>query len=138
MYLIISSTRQYFKGDWDEDTPKWSSNLNDIYVFDTKESALETMRKHIEADRAGKRSPGFAGCRVTSYEAERERLTMKELHAAGYKASFNEDCTAIWIDFDERKTAIEKAIATFPREFYGLSVCLRASGRYIKWDFKRA
>lgn len=131
-YVILSPSRQYHTGDWLNETPLWSPNLRDAVTFLTREEALDTMRRHIEADQTAERVPGFAGCRVAAFELERSRLVMLELRAQGYRASFNEACTAIWIDFDEKKTAVAKALATFPRELYGMPVYLRASGVALK------
>lgn len=136
-YVILAPTRLYFS-DWNEETPVWSS-LNDAYQFDTKETALELIRNHSRLDIDEREiPPSFLGCRVVPRDGEVTRLALKELQAKGYRASFNDDCTAIWIDFDDTKIAIEKALATFPRSIYGLSVHLRARGKAIKWTHKRA
>lgn len=137
-YAILSPSRQYHTGDWLDDAPLWSPNLLDAYAFLTRDEALETMRRHVALDNEAERTPGFAGCRVASIEDERTRLAMKELRAQGHRASFNDGCTAIWIDFDDRKVSIAKALASFPRNVYGLPVFLRANGKSIKWDHKSA
>ena len=137
-YVILSPARQYHTGDWLEDVPLFSPRLEDAYPFPSCGEALDTIRRHLQADKEAERAPSFAGCRVARYEDERERLAMKDLRAQGFRASFNDGCTAIWIDFDDKKVAIEKAIATFPRAIYGLPVFLRANGKAIKWSHKSA
>ena len=134
MYVILAPGHRYFV-DWNEETPLWDA-LPCAYQFTAKEEALELMRLHIARDQEEKRAPCFAGCRVASFGGERTRLVLRTLREKGFHATLNEECTAIWIDFDHKKIAIAKAIATFPRDVYGLPVYLRANGRAIKWDHK--
>lgn len=137
-FAILSPSRQYHTGDWNDDAPLWSPNLADAYAFPSRELALETMRHHIELDKKAERAPSFAGCRVASIDDERTRLALKELRAAGLRASFNESCTSIWIDFNDAEVSLEKAIAQYPRAIYGIPTRLRANGKPIKWNHKRA
>jgi len=76
-HVILSASHWYHTGDWNEDAPVWSSKLDEAYQFTSKETALDTMRRHIEADQAAKRVPGFAGCRAGSVVWEVLRVLKK-------------------------------------------------------------
>jgi hypothetical protein len=80
-HFILSAAHQYFTGDWNEESPKWSSQADEGYQFAGKEDALATMRRHIEADQTAERVPGFAGCRAASVVSDVLRTLKKRGHA---------------------------------------------------------
>jgi hypothetical protein len=116
-FLILSAKHQYFTGDWDEDVPKWSPNPDDAYHFADKTAALDTMRQHIDADRAAERPISFAGCRAASAVSEAYRTLKRK----GHDVKIDGSDVIITI----APTNAAQAKKELPKALYGIKVGLR-------------